>query len=67
MKNKLALLLIRLAFKLMKGGDTMVAIYVTLIHKGVIKIEDVPTWGGNRDKVIAALEAAGLDETGAIV
>ncbi|WP_419891399.1 hypothetical protein [Paenibacillus xylanexedens] len=44
----------------------MLAIYVSMIHKGVITIDDVPTVGGNRDKVKAALEA-GMDQNGNIV
>lgn len=66
MRSSIAWLLIRLARKIMKGGENMLAIYVAMIHKGVIKIDDVPTAGGNRDKVKAALEATGMDQNGNI-
>lgn len=65
MRLKLAMLLIRWAIALMKGGETMLAVYVALIHKGVITIEAVPVQ--SRDKVSEALEAAGMDEKGNIV
>lgn len=59
-------MLIRIASKIMEGGENMLAVYVAMIHKGVIKIDDVPTAGGNRDKVKAALEATGMDQNGNI-
>lgn len=65
MRNKLARLLIRWAVALMRGGDTMLAVYVMMIHKGLIKLEQVPT--GSRDKVAAVLEAAEMDQNGNIV
>ncbi|WP_127539399.1 CD1375 family protein [Paenibacillus illinoisensis] len=64
MRLKLARLLIRWALLLVKGGETMLAVYVALIHKGVIKLEAVPT--GSREKVAEALEAAGMDQNGNI-
>ncbi|MFX3651099.1 MAG: hypothetical protein ACE3K2_04765 [Paenibacillus sp.] len=45
----------------------MLAVYVMMIHKGLIGIDDVPTANGNRDKVKAALETAGMDQNGSIV
>lgn len=66
MRNKFAWILIRLARTIMEGDENMLAIYVSMIHKGVITIDDVPTVGGNRDKVKAALEA-GMDQNGNIV
>lgn len=59
------MLLIRWAVALMKGGETMLAVYVALIHKGVIKLEAVPA--ASREKVADALEAAGMDQNGNIV
>lgn len=41
----------------------MLAVYVKMIHKGLIGIDDVPTANGNRDKVKAALEIAGWTKT----
>lgn len=67
MRNKIACLLIRLGVSIAKGGETMLAVYVAMIHKGVISIDDVPTAGGNRDKVKAALETTGMDQNGNIV
>ncbi|MDT9720492.1 hypothetical protein MHB43_09315 [Paenibacillus sp. FSL H8-0317] len=43
----------------------MLAVYVMMIHKGLIKLEQVPT--GSRDKVAAVLEAAEMDQNGNIV
>ncbi|WP_281365996.1 CD1375 family protein [Paenibacillus xylanilyticus] len=43
----------------------MLAIYVALIHKGIITIEAVPA--SSRNKVADALEAAGMDQKGNIV
>lgn len=63
MRNRIAWMLIHLARKIMKG-ENMLAIYVAMIHKGVVKIDDIPTAGGNRDKVKAALEATGMDQNG---
>lgn len=51
----------------MRGGEAMLAVYVMMIHKGLISIDDVPTTNGNRDKVKAALEASGMDQNGSIV
>lgn len=65
MRVKLAQLLIRWVVALMRGGDTMLAVYVMMIHKGLIKLEQVPT--GSRDKVAAVLEAAEMDQNGNIV
>lgn len=65
MKNKLGKLLIRWGVALTKGGETMLAIYVALIHKGIITIEAVPA--SSRNKVADALEAAGMDQKGNIV
>lgn len=65
MRVKLAQLLIRWAVALMRGGDTMLAVYVMMIHKGLIELDSVPVQ--SRDKVAAALEAAGMDENGNIV
>lgn len=45
----------------------MLAVYIMMIHKGMIGIDDVPTANGNRDKVRAALETAGIDQNGSIV
>ncbi|WP_340019529.1 hypothetical protein [Paenibacillus sp. FSL H3-0457] len=45
----------------------MLAVYVMMIHKGLICIDDVPTANGNRDKVKVALETAGMDQNGSIV
>lgn len=59
------MLLIRWAVALMKGGETMLAVYVALIHKGVITIDAVPE--PSREKVAEALEAAGMDQKGNIV
>ncbi|WP_181151031.1 hypothetical protein [Paenibacillus sp. PCH8] len=56
-----------MAGTIMEGGENMLAVYVAMIHKGVISIDDVPTAGGNRDKVKAALEATGMDQNGNIV
>lgn len=65
MRVKLARLLIRWAVALMRGGDTMLVVYVMMIHKGLIKLEQVPA--GSRDKVAAVLEAAEMDQNGNIV
>lgn len=65
MRNNLGRLLIRWAVSLMRGGDTMLAVYVMMIHKGLIKLEQVPV--GSRDKVAAVLEVAEMDENGNIV
>ncbi len=65
MRNNLARLLIRWAVALMRGGDTMLAVYVMMIHKGLIKLEQVPT--GSRDKVAAVLEVAEMDQNGNII
>lgn len=43
----------------------MLAVYVMMIHKGLIKLEFVPVQ--SRDKVAEALEAAGMDQNGNIV
>jgi|GEM_PF-7035632 len=65
MRNNLARLLIRWAVELMRGGDTMLAVYVMMIHKGLIKLEQVPT--GSREKVAEVLEAAETDQNGNII
>ncbi|OPG98997.1 hypothetical protein B2I21_07530 [Chryseobacterium mucoviscidosis] len=67
MRVKVAQMLIRWALALTKGGETMLAVYVMMIHKGLITLEDVPTANGNRDKVQAALEVSGMDHNGSIV
>ncbi|WP_145146404.1 hypothetical protein [Paenibacillus xylanexedens] len=67
MRNRIAWLLIRMAGTIMEGGENMLAVYVAMIHKGIISIDDVPTAGGNRDKVKAALKATGMDQNGNIV
>ncbi|WP_255319884.1 hypothetical protein [Paenibacillus amylolyticus] len=43
----------------------MLAVYVMMIHKGLIKLEQVPT--GSRDKVAAVLEVAEMDQNGNII
>ncbi|WP_416294957.1 hypothetical protein ACM7Q1_28830 [Paenibacillus illinoisensis] len=43
----------------------MLAVYVMMIHKGLIKLESVPVQ--SRDKVADALEASGMDQKGNIV
>ncbi|WP_145407355.1 hypothetical protein [Paenibacillus xylanexedens] len=65
MRVKIARLLIHWAVALAKGGETMLAVYVMMIHKGMIKLVDVPVQ--SRDKVAAALEAGGMDQSGNIV
>lgn len=65
MRVKLAGLLIRWAVALMRGGETMLAVYVMMIHKNLIKLEQVPP--GSRDKVAEALAASGMDQNGNIV
>lgn len=65
MRNKLARWLITWAVALAKGGETMLAVYVMMIHKGLIKLESVPE--PSREKVAEALEAAGMDQKGNIV
>lgn len=65
MRVKLARLLIHWVVALMRGGDTMLVVYVMMIHKGLIKLEQVPA--GSRDKVAAVLEAAEMDQNGNIV
>lgn len=65
MRVKLACLLVSWGISLMKGGETMLAVYVMMIHKGLIKLESVPVQ--SRDKVAEALEAAGMDQNGNIV
>lgn len=65
MRVKLARLLIRWAVALMRGGDNMLAVYVMMIHKGLIELDSVPVQ--SRDKVAAALEAEGMDQNGNIV
>ncbi len=65
MRVKLARLLIRCAAALTKGGDTMLVVYVMMIHKGLIKLEQVPA--GSRDQVASALQAGDMDKNGNIV
>lgn len=65
MRVKLAWLLIRWAVALMRGGETMLAVYVMMIHKNLIKLEQVPA--GSRDQVAAALQAGDMDQNGNIV
>lgn len=43
----------------------MLTVYVMMIHKGLIKLEQVPV--GSRDKVAEVLEAAEMDQNGNIV
>lgn len=43
----------------------MLAVYVMMIHKNLIKLEQVPP--GSRDKVAEALAASGMDQNGNIV
>ncbi|WP_426251389.1 hypothetical protein [Paenibacillus pabuli] len=42
----------------------MLVVYVMMIHKGLIKLEQVPP--GSRDKVSAALQAGDMDQNGNI-
>lgn len=62
---RLARLLIRWSASLVNGGDTMLAVYVMMIHKGVITIDAVPV--ASREKVREALEIGGMDVNGNIV
>lgn len=64
MRARLAWLLIRFAVKLLRGGETMLVVYVMLIHKGLIKLEQVPA--GSRNKVAAVLAAGDMDQNGNI-
>lgn len=64
MRPKIAWLLVRCAFFILRGGDTMLAVYVAMIHKGVIKLEQVPVQ--SREKVAAALADVDLDQNGNI-
>lgn len=64
-RHRLARLLVRWSISLVKGGETMLAVYVMMIHKGVIKLEDVPTQ--SREKVREVLEIGGMDVNGNIV
>ncbi|WP_017688001.1 hypothetical protein [Paenibacillus sp. PAMC 26794] len=43
----------------------MLVVYVMMIHKGLIKLEQVPA--GSRDKVAAALADGDMDQNGNIV
>ncbi|WP_426253223.1 hypothetical protein [Paenibacillus pabuli] len=43
----------------------MLAVYVMMIHKGLIKLEQVPV--GSRDKVAVVLEEEVMDQNGNIV
>lgn len=43
----------------------MLAVYVMMTHKGLIKLEQVPV--GIRDKVAEVLEAEEMDQNGNIV
>ncbi|MEK4052648.1 hypothetical protein MHB84_03270 [Paenibacillus sp. FSL F4-0087] len=43
----------------------MLVVYVMMIHKGLIKLEQVPA--GSRDQVAAALQAGDMDQNGNIV
>lgn len=65
MRIKLARLLLRWAVALMRGGENMLAVYVMMIHKGLIKLEQVPPQ--SRDKVAEALDVGGMDQNGNIV
>ncbi|WP_433581385.1 hypothetical protein [Paenibacillus amylolyticus] len=43
----------------------MLVVYVMMIHKGLIKLEQVPA--GSRDQVASALQAGDMDKNGNIV
>ncbi|MET3831039.1 hypothetical protein ABIC86_002505 [Paenibacillus sp. DS2363] len=43
----------------------MLAVYVMMIHKGLIKLENVPVQ--SRDKVAEALDEGGMDQNGNIM
>lgn len=64
-KHRLARLLVLWSISLVKGGETMLAVYVMMIHKGVITIDAVPS--ASREKVREALEIGGMDVNGNIV
>lgn len=64
-KHRLAGLFIQLSVSLAKGGETMLAVYVMMIHKGVIQLNDVPLQ--SREKVREVLELGGMDVNGNIV
>lgn len=63
MRNNLTRLLIRWAVVLMRGCDTMLAVYAMMIHKNLIELEQVPG-GSSRDKVAALLETTDMDQNG---
>lgn len=63
-RYRLALILVSGATMLVKGGETMLAVYVMMIHKGLIDLDQVPP--GSREKVREALELSGMDENGNI-
>lgn len=65
MRIKLARLLLRWAVALMRGGENMLAVYVMMIHKGLITLEQVPPQ--SRDKVADALNVGGMDQNGNIM
>ncbi|PZT54127.1 hypothetical protein [Paenibacillus silvae] len=65
MRIKLARQLLQWAVKLMRGDETMLAVYVMMIHKNMIKLSDVLVQ--SRDKIAQALEDAGMDQDGNIV
>lgn len=46
--------MIRWAVVLKRGADTMLAVYVIMIHKGLIELKQVPL--GSCEKVAAVLE-----------
>lgn len=64
-KHRLARLLVLWSISLTKGGETMLAVYVMMIHKGVIELNDVPPQ--SREKVREVLELGGMDVNGNIV
>lgn len=62
---RLGCLLIRWGISLTGGGDTMLAVYVMMIHKGLIKFEQVPP--GSQEQVAEALAVAELDQNGNVM
>ncbi|WP_439412698.1 hypothetical protein [Enterobacter ludwigii] len=64
-KHRLARFLVLWSISLAKGGETMLAVYVMMIHKGVIELNDVPPQ--SREKVREVLELGGMDVNGNIV
>lgn len=58
-RDRFADLLIRCGIALMRGGETMLAVYVMLIQKGLISLEQVPS--ESRDKVAEALDEGDIE------